>query len=146
MMTSRTLKLAWRLINRYPEIGDAGIILTDDDASGCISMSVIFELHDVAVNDEYNFSSAWVSWRLFSSTILCTCRSVLFSHYIFSPSSHDIISCGNNSSSSYILYNNQHSLFQNFELISSILVSCRQMISTTADYTKRLLLQVHLLV
>ena len=38
-------------INRYPEIGDdndAG----DNDAGGSISMSMVFELHATAVDDE----------------------------------------------------------------------------------------------
>ena len=35
-------------INRYPEIGDDGVAGTDNDASGSISMSMIFELQAVA--------------------------------------------------------------------------------------------------
>ena len=49
------LKLTCRLIDRYPEIGDDAVILTDNDADGSNSMTMIFELHAVAVDDEYNF-------------------------------------------------------------------------------------------
>ena len=48
------LKLTCRLIDRYPEIGNDAVTLTDNDAGGSISM--VFELHAVAVDDEYNFS------------------------------------------------------------------------------------------
>ena len=64
------------------------------------------------------------------------------SRHILSSSSHDTIACGNNSSDSYILYKGQHlplSLLLYFDLFSLILVSCRQMISTIADYKKILL-------
>ena len=43
------------LIDRYTEIGDDAVTLTDNDAGGSISMSMFFELHVVAVDDEYNF-------------------------------------------------------------------------------------------
>ena len=39
-------------INRYPEIGDDTVVGTDNDPGGSISMSIIFELHAVAVDDE----------------------------------------------------------------------------------------------
>ena len=45
-----------RLIDRYPETGDDAFTLTDNDTSGSISMTMIFELHAVALDDEYNFS------------------------------------------------------------------------------------------
>ena len=44
-------------INRYPKIGDDAVIGTDNDAGGSISMSMIFELHAIAVDDEKTFSS-----------------------------------------------------------------------------------------
>ena len=40
-------------INRYPQIGvDAVTLLTDNDAGRSISMSMIFELNAVAVDDD----------------------------------------------------------------------------------------------
>ena len=39
-------------INRYPEIGDDAVAGTDNDAGGSISMSMVFELHATAVDDE----------------------------------------------------------------------------------------------
>ena len=39
-------------INRYPEIGDDTVVGIDNDPGGSISMSIIFELHAVAVDDE----------------------------------------------------------------------------------------------
>ena len=48
--------MACRLIDRCPENGDDPVTLTDNDAGGSISMTMIFELHAVAVDDEYNFS------------------------------------------------------------------------------------------
>ena len=44
------------LIDQYPEIGDDAVPLTDNDAGGSTSMSLIYELHAVAVDDEYNFT------------------------------------------------------------------------------------------
>ena len=38
-------------INRYPEISDDAVVGGDNDAGGSISMSMIFELHAVAVDD-----------------------------------------------------------------------------------------------
>ena len=40
------------LINRYHEIGDDAVVGTDNDAGASMSMSMIFELHAVAVDDE----------------------------------------------------------------------------------------------
>ena len=45
-----------RLIDQYAEIGDDAFTLTDNDAVGSISMTMIFELHTNTVDDEYNFS------------------------------------------------------------------------------------------
>ena len=45
-----------QLIGQYPEIGDDAVTLTENDAGGSISMTMIFELHAVAFDDEYNFS------------------------------------------------------------------------------------------
>ena len=60
------------LINRYLEIGDDTVVCADNDAGGFISMSMIFELHPNAVDDDYI-----LSWRLFLLTTFCTCRSVI---------------------------------------------------------------------
>ena len=38
-------------MNRYPEISDDAVTLTDNDAGGSISISMIFELVAVAVDD-----------------------------------------------------------------------------------------------
>ena len=43
-----------RLIDRYHEIGNDAVTHTDTD--GSISMTITFQLHAVAVDDEYNFS------------------------------------------------------------------------------------------
>ena len=60
-----------RLIDRYPEIGDDAVTLTDNDAGGSISMTMIFELHAVAVDDEYNFSRYFSIFKiLFINNIL----------------------------------------------------------------------------
>ena len=40
------------LVNKYPEIGDDTVTLADNEAGGSISMSMIFELHAVAVDDD----------------------------------------------------------------------------------------------
>ena len=48
-MTSAKIDI---LINQYPEIGDDVIVtLTDNNAGGSISLSMIFELHAVVVDD-----------------------------------------------------------------------------------------------
>ena len=40
-------------INRYPKIGDDDVVtLTDNDVGGSISMSMVFELHAAAVDDD----------------------------------------------------------------------------------------------
>ena len=39
-------------INRYPEFGDDSVTLTDNDAGGSLSMSMIFDLDAVAVDDD----------------------------------------------------------------------------------------------
>ena len=39
-------------INRYPEIVDDTVVGTDNGAGGSISMSMIFELHAVAADDD----------------------------------------------------------------------------------------------
>ena len=56
LSTVYTSKLTCRLIDRHSEIGDDAVTLTDNDDGGSISMTMIFELHTVAVDDEYNFS------------------------------------------------------------------------------------------
>ena len=43
-----------QLLDRYHEIGNDAVTHTDTD--GSISMTIIFQLHAVAVDDEYNFS------------------------------------------------------------------------------------------
>ena len=50
-------------INRYPEIGGDVVTLTDNNAGGSISLSMIFELHAVAVDDDINLVDTSVSWR-----------------------------------------------------------------------------------
>ena len=54
-------------INRYPEIGDNVVTLTDNDAGESILMSMIFEIHAVAVDDIISVDNS-VSWILFLST------------------------------------------------------------------------------
>ena len=39
-------------VDRNPKIGDDVVTLTDNDAGGSISISMIFELHAVAVDDD----------------------------------------------------------------------------------------------
>ena len=39
-------------INRYPEIGDDSVTLTDNDAGWSLSISMIFDLDAVAVDDD----------------------------------------------------------------------------------------------
>ena len=85
-------------INQYPEIGDDAVVGTDNDAGGTISMSMNFELHAVAVDDDIFSVDTSVSWRLFLLTKFCTCRSVYCSHHILSFSFRDVFACGNNSS------------------------------------------------
>ena len=48
--------MACRLIDRCPENGDDAVTLTDNDAGGSISMTMIFELHVVVIDDEYDFN------------------------------------------------------------------------------------------
>ena len=55
-------------INRYPEIGDNVVTLTDNDAGESILMSMIFEMHAVAVDDDIISVDNSVSWILFLST------------------------------------------------------------------------------
>ena len=78
-------KLTCRLIDRYLGIGDDAVTLTNNDAGRSISMTMIFELHATAIDDEYNFSRYFSVLRLFLSTIFCTCRLVLLfiSHSLF---------------------------------------------------------------
>ena len=52
-------------INRYPEIGDDAVVGTDNTGGRSISMSVIFELHAIAVHDDKISIDTSVSWRLF---------------------------------------------------------------------------------
>ena len=47
--------MACCLTDRCPENGDDASALIDNDAGGSISMTMITELHAVAVYDEYNF-------------------------------------------------------------------------------------------
>ena len=50
-------------VNRYPEIGGDVVTITDNNAGGSISLSMIFELHAVAVavDDDINLVDTSVS-------------------------------------------------------------------------------------
>ena len=61
------------------------------DADGSISVTIIFQSYAVTVDDEYNFS------RHFSILKIVFINNILHLQ-IQSSASHDIISCGNNSS------------------------------------------------
>ena len=41
-----------RLIDRYLEIGDDAVTLTNNDAGRSISITMIFELHATAIDDD----------------------------------------------------------------------------------------------
>ena len=63
--------MACWLTDRCPENGDDASALIDNDAGGSISMTMIIELHAVAVYDEYNFSRYFSILKiLFISNIL----------------------------------------------------------------------------
>ena len=128
-----------RLINRYPEIGDDAVTLTDNDLGGSISMTMIFELHAAAFDDEYNFSRYFsILKNLFINNILHLQLSFIV-HITFFLLLPMILSLAGIILSRFCTTNSI--TFVSFSLFSSILVSCEPIISTTADYnTKGLLL------
>ena len=81
-------------------------------------MRMIFELHAVAVDDEYNFSRYFSIFSIFYQKHSAPADWFYCPHHILSSTSHDIIACENNSSYSQILQNNQHYHFLSFFILS----------------------------
>ena len=52
-------------IIRYPEIGDDVVVGTDNDAAGFISISMIFKIHVVAVDDDIISVDTLVFWKFY---------------------------------------------------------------------------------
>ena len=132
------LKLTCQLINRYPEIGDDAVTLTDNDVGGSISMTIIFEFHAVAFDDEYNFSKYFSILKiLFINNILHLQLSFIvhITFFLLLPMILSLVRiilprfCTTNSIT-----------FVSLSLFSSILVSCEPIIITTADYKNKGLL------
>ena len=79
------LKLTCRLIDRYPEIGDDDVTLTDNDAAGGPSQWFLnYMLLLLMMN--INSVDTSVSSGLFLWTTLRTCRSALLFYHIHSSS------------------------------------------------------------
>ena len=87
-----------RLIDRNPEIGDDAVTLTDNDAGGSISITMIFELHAIAIDDEYSVSRYYGILKIFfiNNILHLQIRFIVHIHHIISSVSHDIIACGKN--------------------------------------------------
>ena len=69
--------MACWLTDRCPENGDDARTLIHNDAGGSISMTMIIELHAVAVYDEYNFS------RYFSILKIVFISNILYQQISF---------------------------------------------------------------
>ena len=108
-------------------------------------MTMIFELHAAAFDDEYNFSRYFsILKNLFINNILHLQLSFIV-HITFFLLLPTILSLAGIILSRFCTTNSI--TFVSFSLFSSILVSCEPIISTAADYnTKGLLPQVCLLV
>ena len=77
--------MACRLIDRCPENGDDPVTLTDNDAGGSISMTMIFELHAVVVDDEYDFSRYLSILKIVSINNILHLQINFIVHITFSP-------------------------------------------------------------
>ena len=61
---------------------------------------MIFELHAIAIDDEYSFSRYYGILKIFfiNNILHLQSRFIVHRHHIISSVSHDIIACGKNSS------------------------------------------------